>query len=83
MDIDRAKRDHLCFNCGKPGHMRNKCPDPPKRTFNARLLAMDLTEEEQLALFTEITAAPETAEEEETAPHDEEKEEESLIDLDF
>jgi hypothetical protein len=44
---------------------------------------MDLTEEEQLALFTEITAAPETAEEEESAPHDEEKEDESLIDLDF
>jgi hypothetical protein len=82
MEIDRARSEHLCFNCRKPRHMRNKCPDPPKRTFNARLLAMDLTEDEQLALFTEITTIPEiTKEEDPTADKDEN--EESLIDLDF
>ncbi|KAL8904126.1 MAG: hypothetical protein Q9207_003477 [Kuettlingeria erythrocarpa] len=31
-EIERFKKENLCFNCGEPGHMKGECPrNPPHR----------------------------------------------------
>ena len=79
MDLDAARKANLCFNCGEAGHMRRDCKKK-QRQFNARLMAMELTVDEQLALFEEITGGEH---DEENAADEEETETTPLIDLDF
>ena len=30
-DLERARKDNLCFHCGMPGHMADKCPSEANR----------------------------------------------------
>jgi len=54
MDVDAARQQNRCFNCGKVGHFKRDCPDPPKTKFNARALALDLSDEEKRDLVDQI-----------------------------
>ena len=55
MEIDKARKEGLCFGCGKPGHISRNCPDKQKG-WNMRSIAESLNEgekEELRALLTE------------------------------
>jgi len=54
MDVDTARQQNQCFNCGKVSHFKRDCPDPPKVKFNARALALDLSDEEKKELVDQI-----------------------------
>jgi len=54
MDVDAARQQNRCFNCGKVGHFKRDCPDPSKVKFNARALALDLSDEEKKELVDQI-----------------------------
>jgi hypothetical protein len=54
MDVDAARQQNRCFNCGKVSHFKRDCPDPPKVKFNARALALDLSDEEKKELVDQI-----------------------------
>jgi hypothetical protein len=36
MDIDRARRQGLCFNCQQRGHLARDCPEPRRRPYQVR-----------------------------------------------
>jgi hypothetical protein len=54
MDVDAARQQNRCFNCGKVSHFKRDCPDPPKVKFNALALALDLSDEEKRELVDQI-----------------------------
>src|SRR4051794_23038903 len=41
MDIDRARRQGLCFNCQERGHLAKDCPKPRRQPQGARRLLID------------------------------------------
>src|SRR6185436_1443630 len=66
----RLRQENKCFNCQEVGHFAKECPHP-KRNFNVRALAMNLTDEERLemlAALQESEVEPETPAEEEVTP---------------
>ena len=54
MDVDMARQQNRCFNCGKISHFKCDCPNPPKAKFNVRALALDLSDEERRELIDQI-----------------------------
>jgi hypothetical protein len=59
MDIDTARQQNRCCNCGKVGHFKRNWPDPPKAKFNAQALALDLSDEEKRELVDQILPSDE------------------------
>lgn len=51
MDIGRARQQHLCYRCDKPGHIARECPESDTRKFNVHALAGEMTREEQLGMI--------------------------------
>ena len=56
MDLDTAKANFRCFNCGELGHMRKECPKSDKRPFHARLIVQEMTKEERKELIEELNS---------------------------
>ena len=53
MDVDRQKTIK-CYNCGKEGHMKKACPEPPKKKFNIRSIEVDKYPEDDLKALAAI-----------------------------
>ena len=55
MDIERARREGLCFNCGEKGHLSRDCLKPRKSTRTyARRVVDGLSEEDHKDLLAEL-----------------------------
>jgi hypothetical protein len=57
MDVDTSKMKVGAFkyyNCGKEGHMKWECLDPPKKKFNIRSIQVDHYTQEDLQALTAI-----------------------------
>ena len=49
MDIDRMKRQGVCFNCGTEGHIAARCPEPRKeRKYFRRRVRLEKEVDEML-----------------------------------
>jgi len=49
MDIDRMKRQGVCFNCGTKGHIAARCPEPRKeRKYFRRRVGLEKEVDEML-----------------------------------
>lgn len=60
MEIDALKKEHRCFGCGATGHFRRDCPSGGKeKKISARVILMELTEEEKNELLEGLMAGPE------------------------
>ena len=53
MDLDAARRQGQCFNCGERGHISRECPKKKNRFQQVRGLSVEMTDEERLQLATE------------------------------
>jgi len=56
MDLDTAKANFRCFNCGELGHMRKECPKSDKRPFHTCLIVQEMTKEERKELIEELNS---------------------------
>ena len=55
MDLSRQQQKGpvTCYKCGQQGHFANRCPN--KKRVNIRNMVLELSEEDKMALFNEVS----------------------------